>query len=204
MKIPALVLLFNLMACGQASNPRAKAVADAVARGDKALAAGQPKQAGAAWSLLQLFEPNHADAKKKIDALPPGSGGGNYSRTQAEISFMMSVVRSMDTAKDLCGFPEPTPDSDVANMRMISDPRMLPNLEASPFSAQSGACAGQAAFIFLAKPALSMAEIRQIYGKPQTERKDADGSEVFTYGRLRILGAKDGQAAGVLMRPSIR
>lgn len=117
---------------------------------------------------------------------------------------MMDVVRGMDTNKDLCGFPEATPDMDLATIRMISDARLLPNLEASPFSAESGKCAGSAAFIFLAKPVLSMAEVRQAYGKPQAERKDADGSEVLTYGRVRILGAKDGQAVGVLLRPSNR
>lgn len=76
MKALMVLLTFSLIACGQMGNPRAKALADAVARGDKALAAGQPRQASAAWSLLLLFEPNHAEAKKKSDALPPGSGGG--------------------------------------------------------------------------------------------------------------------------------
>jgi hypothetical protein len=70
--------------------------------------------------------------------------------------------------------------------------------------AQSGKCAGFGAFIFLAKPLLSMVEVRQAYGKPQIESKDADGSEVLTYGRFRVLGAKDGKAAYVLMQPSKR
>ncbi|MBI5280720.1 MAG: hypothetical protein HY858_03485 [Candidatus Solibacter usitatus] len=204
MKTLMVLLTISLAACGQTGNPRAKALADAVARGDKALAAGQPRQASAAWSLLLLFEPNHAEVKKKLDALPPGSEGGNFSRTQAEIGFMMAAIREMDTGKDLCGFPEATPDMDLATIRMISDARLLPNLESSPFSVQSGGCAGSGAFIFLAKPLLSMAEVRQAYGKPQAERKDADGSEVLTYGRVRILGAKDGQATLVLLRPSNR
>jgi hypothetical protein len=204
MKTLTAFLTFSLIACGQAGNPRAKALADAVARGDKALATGQPRQASAAWSLILLFEPNHAEVKKKLDALPPGSGGGNFSLTQAEIDFMTAAIGGMDTDKDLCGFPEATPDMDLATIRMISDARLLPNLQASPFSAQSGKCAGSGAFIFIAKPLLSMAEVRQAYGKPQAERKDADGSEVLTYGRIRILGAKDGQAALVLLRPSNR
>ena len=62
--------------------------------------------------------------------------------------------------------------------------------------------AGKGAFIFLSKPLLSMADVRQAYGKPQTERKDSDGSEVLTYGRFRILGAKDGNSAYVLMQPA--
>ena len=117
---------------------------------------------------------------------------------------MMAAVRSMDTAKDLCGFPEATPAMDLATIRMISDARLQPNLEASPFSAQSGNCAGSGVFIFLAKPLLSIAEVRRAYGKPQTERRDADGSEVLTYGRFTIVGAKDGQAAVVFLRRSNR
>ena len=166
------------------------------------LAASQPRQASAAWSLLLQYEPNHAEAKKKIDALPPGSGGGNFSRTNAENGFLQGAIGSMNTAEDLCGFPTATPDIDLVTLRMISAERLLPNLEASPFSVQSGKCAGSGAFIFLAKPLLSMADVRQAYGKPQTERKDADGSEVLTYGRFRVLGAKDGTASYVLLQPS--
>lgn len=204
MKALMVLLAFSLTACGQTGNPRTKALADAVARGDKALAAGQPRQASAVWSLLLLFEPNHAEVKKKIDTLPPGSGGGNFSRTPAEIEFMSAAIGSMDTAEDLCGFPEATPEMDLVAVRMISDSRLLPNLEALQFSVQSGKCAGSGAFIFLAKPLLLMAEVRQAYGKPQAERKAADGSEVLTYGRLRILGAKGGNAGLVLLRPSNR
>jgi hypothetical protein len=205
MKPLLLALTFSLIACGQTANSRAKALADALVRGDKALAAGQPKQASAAWSLLLLFEPNHAGAKKKIDALPPGSGGDSFHRTTAEIGFLTGAIGSMDTAEDLCGFPTATPDSDLANLRMISDERLLPNLESSPVGpAHSGTCAGSSAFIFLAKPLLSIVEVRQAYGKPQLERKDADGSEVLTYGRFRVLGAKDGKAAYVLLQAAKR
>jgi hypothetical protein len=117
MKTVIVLLSFSLVACGQTGNPRAKALADAVARGDKALAAGQPKQASAAWSLLLLYEPNRADVQKKIDALPPGSGSGNFSRTNAEIEFLSSAIGSiLKTTEDLCGFP-PTPDIDLAYLR---------------------------------------------------------------------------------------
>jgi hypothetical protein len=115
---------------------------------------------------------------------------------------MRSAISGLRSVEDLCGFPTTTPEMDLVALRMISDARLLPNLEASPFSTQSSKCGGFGAFIFLAKPLLSMAEVRQVYGKPQTERKDADGSEVLTYGRFRILGAKDGQAALVVFPPS--
>ena len=205
MKTLTVLLSFTLVACGETGNPRAKALADALARGDKALAAGHPKQASAAWSLLLLYEPNQAEAKKKIDALPPGAGGGNFSRTNAEIGFLTGAIGSMNTAEVLCGFPAATADIDLANLRMISDERLLPNLESSPVGpARSGKCAGSGAFIFLAKPLLSMVEVRQAYGKPQIEEKDAHGAEVLTYGRFRILGAKDGKAAYVLLAASNR
>ncbi len=167
MKTLVAILTFSLMACGQMGNPRTKAIAEVVARGDKALVAGQPRQAGAAWSLLRLFEPNHAEAGKKIDALPPGSEGGNFRRTQAEIDFMSAAIGAMDTAQDTCGFPEATPDMDLVTLRMISDARLLPNLEASQFSVQNGKCAGSGAFVFLAKPLLSMVEVRQSYGREE-------------------------------------
>jgi hypothetical protein len=40
MKLLVVLFTFSLIACGQTGNPRGKAVADAVARGDKALTDG--------------------------------------------------------------------------------------------------------------------------------------------------------------------
>jgi hypothetical protein len=97
------------------------------------LFASQPKQASAAWSLLQLSEPNHAEARKKIDARFHG------------------------------------------------------------------------AFIFPAKPTLSMPEVKQAYGNRRPKERMLMCRRLLAYlwAAAQNSGASDGQAAGVLMRRAI-
>ena len=204
MKTLIVLLSFGLVARGQTGNPRAKALSDALARGDKALAAGQRKQASAAWNLLLLFEPNHVEAKKRIDSVPTEPRGDILP---AEFDVMRSaVLRGIQSPEDLCGFPTTRSDFDLVNLRMISDSRLLPNLETSPGPIQSEQCANSNSdvFVFLARPDLSMAEVRRAYGKPQAEKKDTDGSEVLTYARFRVFGGTAGKAAYVLLQASKR
>lgn len=190
--LPALaVVLLSSTACAQA-NPRAKALADAVARGDKALAGGDSKQAGAAWSIVLAFEPNHPEAKKKIDTLP----GEGFSLLEPERVILMSVLNSAKP-EDWCGFPMPTPAMDLVAIQMISDLKLLPSLRSTSFSTSE--CSG-GSYVFLGKPSLTASEVKAKYGKPQSERKDADG-EVMTYGRFRVIADKDGHVFGVLFPP---
>ncbi|MCC6294232.1 MAG: hypothetical protein IT164_16405 [Bryobacterales bacterium] len=181
-------------ACAQYT--RSKALAAVVARGDRELAAGREEQARAAWSAVLAFEPSHQDARKKLDALKPAS----FSLAAAETGIILDALRQT-SASDWCGFPAPTPDTDLVNVRMLADQRLLPSLRATSWGAQSGPCAGTGAFGFLAAPLLTITEVRQAYGKPQAERKDSDGSETLTYDRFRVLGAKDGKTVLVIFPP---
>ena len=51
-----------------------------------------------------------------------------------------------------------------------------------------------------ARRKLIMNDVRQRYGTPQTERKEAWG-EILTYGRFRVVGGKEGAAEIVLFPP---
>jgi len=84
---------------------------------------------------------------------------------------------------------------------MLADEQLLPSLRTTTWSAKSGLCSGSVSFVFLAKPRLSMADVREKYGQPQAERKNANGSETLTYGRFRVLGAKDGRSVLVIFPP---
>lgn len=181
-------------ACAQ--DTRSKALAAVVERGDKEMAAGRQPQAREAWRLVLAFAPDHQDARKKLDALTPEG----FSVTAAEQGIMLDAI-GQSSASDWCGFPAPTPDTDLVNLRMLADQRLLPSLRTTSWAAQSGPCAGTGAFGFLAAPLLTITEVRQAYGKPQAERKDSNGSETLTYGRFRVLGAKNGKAVMVIFPP---
>ena len=55
--------------------------------------------------------------------------------------------------------------------------------------------------MFVARPAMTMAELRQVYGQPQVATKKDDGADVFTYGVLRMVGTKEGAIQSVVLVP---
>jgi hypothetical protein len=117
-----------------------------------------------------------------------------------EQAFVLEGLRQT-SSQDWCGFPNSTPKMDLVNLKMLADVRLLPSLRTTSWRAQTGSCAGTGSFVFLAKPRVSMADVRQKYGQPQSERRDVSGSETLTYGRFRVMGGKDGQAVLVIFPP---
>ena len=113
--VAGVSILVPSLACAQVrADPRKDALDAAVARGDQAIANGQKEQASAAWSLVLAFEPSHAEAKKKIDALP----GAGFSASSEETAFASSAIGKTGSA-DWCGFPEPMPAMELVAIRML-------------------------------------------------------------------------------------
>jgi len=175
---------------------RMKAQAALVARGAKALADGQTEQARAAWTLAVAFEPDDVEAREKLGGVPPAM----FSLTEQERTFMSETVAKSDSG-DWCTFPEPTPRMEVVALTMLADARLLPNLRVTNLSFSRAGCDTQGIFMFVARPAMTMAELRQVYGQPQVATKKDDGAEVFTYGVLRMVGTREGAIQSVVLVP---
>ncbi len=171
---------------------RIKALAALVARGTKALADGQTEQA----TLAVAFEPDDMDARQKLGGIPPTM----FSLTEQERAFMTETVSRSD-AGDWCMFPEPTPRMEIAALKMFADARLLPSLRVTNLSFSRAGCEPQGVFIFMARPTMTMAELRQIYGPPQETAKKDDGADVFTYGALRMVGTKEGRIQSIVLAP---
>ncbi|MBI4624203.1 MAG: hypothetical protein HY736_13430 [Verrucomicrobia bacterium] len=188
------ILTFPIAACAQSE--RARLLDAVVARGAQSAKDGKTEQARAAWSLALYFEPAHEGAKKQLEALP----GAAFSLTAEETEFSFGMLRKSDTSL-WCGFPPSTPQMEIVDLKMISDVRLLPNLRSTSMSLRIKDCDVPGVFLFLAQPSLSIAEVRKAYGEPRQTKKDDNGSEVLTYGRFKIVGAKDGSCLGVVFPP---
>jgi hypothetical protein len=192
----ATALVLTLASAQGGGAERQKLLDTIVARGDKAMAEGNTEQARAAWSLVLAFDPAHTSAKKKLSGLP--GGGGNFVLSSEEQVVSRNVI-SNSWGDEWCDFPTPTPTMESVDLRMLSDTRLLPKLNstrlgpACKVSTAPGSTA-PGVYLFLAKPALSIAEVRQVYGQPQSEKKhgNGEGFESLTYGRFRISLARMG------------
>jgi hypothetical protein len=174
-----------------------KAALDAiVARGDKALADGNVEQARAALTLAAAIDPGDASVRGKLEALRPSM----FALTEEERAFMTETIGRSD-AGDWCTFPEPTPRMEVIALRMLSDARLLPSLRVTNLSFRREGCTFQGVFIFMVRPAMSIAEVRQTYGAPQQEATKDGGGPVLTYGPIRMVGTKDGAIQSVVLTP---
>ncbi|MGB7219124.1 MAG: hypothetical protein WBD07_09985 [Vicinamibacterales bacterium] len=175
---------------------RQRAVDAVVARGVKALADGQPEQARATWTLALAFEPGHAEARKQLDALRPAM----FALNEEERAFVGETAGKSDSG-DWCVFPEHTPEMEVVMLRMLADVRLLPNLRVTNLSFRRAGCDTPGVFIFVARSALSIAQVRQVYGQPQLASTKDNGAEVLTYGHLRIVGTKEGAILSIVLAP---
>jgi hypothetical protein len=175
---------------------RMKALAALVARGAKALADGQTEQARAAWTLAVAFAPDDVEAREKLGGVPPAM----FSLTEQERAFMSETVGKSDSG-DWCTFPEPTPRMEVIALKILADTRLLPNLRVTNLSFSRAGCDSQGVFMFVARPDMTMAELRQAYGEPQVATKKDGAVDVFTYGPLRFVGTREGTIQSVVLTP---
>ena len=91
---------------------------------------------------------------------------------------------------------------ELVNLRMLADTRLLPSLHSNGLGIACKGSVTSGAFLFLAKPGLSITEVRQVYGQPQSAKLHGNGQgfEALTYGRFRILFGKDGSAVAVVFK----
>jgi hypothetical protein len=123
-----------------------------------------------------------AQARSKIDSL---------GIRPAEV---FSLGKSDDSSPlllplDFHGFPKRTRESDLVNLRMLLDDRLVGDVY------YTGVKPGVKGFVFASKPRLRMDEIRRTYGAPAIEQSTVNGREVLTYGMFRIFGDASGRVA---------
>jgi hypothetical protein len=164
-----------------------------VARGNQLLRAGQFDQASTALRVARLFDPTHARVNEGIADLPKDI---IVSLTSAEREMAHEASSGIEP-QDVCGFPDLTPEMELINLRMLTDRRLVPSFRVSSLTFAEGPCSGTVSML-LARPALSVDEVRLLFGPPQSERKRPAG-EVLTYGRIRVVGGSEGPANVVLL-----
>jgi hypothetical protein len=199
----AITLLLSLVACressktaketGTPSSPYQQAVAMVVARGDSMVASGDTANARATWAILVGLDSANAEARKRLDAV----GSRLVSVSTDEARWVAQLMPQMNV-DHWCAFPARSPENDLLNMKMMGDAQLLPTFRTVGLRAPSGVCDDKDAFLPLAAPTLTIAELRERYGAPTAEVKNADGSVVLTYGRFRMFGDKQGKLIAVV------
>ena len=92
-------------------------------------------------------------------------------------------------------WPDPTPETEPVELRMLLDKQLAGDLHYADFRAE-----GVWGLVFTAKPALTVSEVKVRYGKPSAEKKGEDGSVLLTYGRFRLAADKSGNVAGIFFQ----
>lgn len=198
--------ILSLVACGQRerrtapgdqaspASARDRALSAAIARGDSVLAAHDTNEARMVFRVITAFDSANVEARKRFTPLP--DRGMVISDEEARRSNRVALAMP---SEHWCNFPPRSDSSDVINIAMLSDVRLLPSLRSAGLRAQSGKCRGMDAFLMLGQPTATIAEVRERYGAPQAEVRNPDGTVVVTYGRFRIFGDKDGSVIAVVL-----
>lgn len=169
-----------------------KLVATLVARGDAAQAKDK-NAAYLAYSFAARYAPDDDSLKDKIKALGPQG----LLLTQAEIDRSQRAIRQAFD-EDLVEWPDPAPQVDGLELRILTDRRLVGNLRHTKLGLK-----GATVNVFLSQPTLTVAQARSVLGKPSAERKTRRGSAVLTYGRLRLIGGSSNIIALVVFHPDL-
>jgi hypothetical protein len=82
---------------------------------------------------------------------------------------------------------------EITNLQMLLDERLVGDLRYSSLVGKGEKNESAfGVFLFLHKPSLSIEQVLQTYGEPQSRHSD----NILTYGRLRIIGEKTDELAG--------
>jgi hypothetical protein len=173
---------------------RVKLVNQLVARGD-ALRGPSKESARAAYLLARTFAGGDEGDKavtrlieEKIAAL-----GSQTKNLLGQMGRMQEAFDAVEDTSDFSNFPKRMAASDLVNLRMLLDDRLIPDPLFTEIQVPGVRCN-----LILAKPNVSMAQIRETYGPPSAERTMKKGGQILTYGMFRIFGDLAGRAATVV------
>lgn len=167
----------------RANMDRSQLIAQMFKRGDEAMVKGAVPRA---YAFAAFFVP---DEDPELKAKLP------IFRLKALLEPFSSIDGMADLAR---GFTEPTEQTDIINLRMLLDERIVGDLSYS-----EGVNTPSRILIFQAqKLPIAIDIVKQDYGTPTSEEKRPDGRLRLTYGRVRVFADPAGQISGALFAPT--
>lgn len=204
---------------------KAAMVSTLVQRGDQALSQNQQAVAWWCFRFASWYSPGDPGITTRFESLPnywkrPLSLDEAMTLLQPSVSRLTAATAVTETTGSPLGtglneafsIPAVSDDltTDVLNLRMLLDTRLAGSLRCEMFSEQvregrdrqrQQVVVSDPPIWFLTTSSINLDEVRQRYGPPSTNKKYERGAEVFTYGRVRLIGDKQGQILLVLFKP---
>jgi len=172
---------------GKADNrsERGKLIADLVTRGDE-LAKQDKSLASWAYWFACFYDPTNIELAAKAK---PGINLG-----EEQIGRVVSVIEK--SASDAyVDWPKPTPETDIIELRILLNPKLVGNLQCGDFRPETGG----GAKIFVSRPSMKLEKASEEYGESSSKHVlPKYALTIITYGRVRLLADKAGEIFAVL------
>lgn len=166
------------------SNERDRLIWALVTMGDEASAKDR-REGQWAYDFALFYAPKDEGIAARLKSI----GGRHFSASNAEIDQVSNAVRQV-LLQDFRSWPQPTPEMDLVELRMLLDQRLVGALRytRSPEIPSTR--------IFVSRPTLTVGEVQNAFGTP-SEEKSRQGRSILTYGRIRLYAADTGSVQGV-------
>ncbi len=182
---------------------RAEGLAALIATAEAADEDGDAMLAGRAFRLASYFEPENEELVQKgsnIPQLRPGEDG--MERIQFMADRMREIMNNTSAAEDLAPWEAATGDDvETREVGLLLDEQLVGDLD---FKVSELTVEGQEPFklgMFFFTPELDMDQVLARHGEPTAKTEHDTGAVTYTYGRFRVVGTSEGQAAHVLFLP---
>lgn len=173
---------------------RVKLARQLVAKGD-GLRDKNKESARAAYQLARHFVGGDTGDKSVVKPIEDKivALGGQTLNLLGQAGRMQEAFDAVESTADFTNFPKRNVGSDIVNLRMLLDQKLVPDPLFTKLQVPGVLCN-----LILAKPDLTMSQIREAYGASTTERLMKNGGLILTYGMFRIFGDKGGRAVTVV------
>lgn len=163
---------------------------------------GTRQTAYSAYRFAAFYAPQDKQIQAKYEEarkMPVGI----VANVQETRDFLANWVRH----EDFRDFPASTAETDLLNLEMLNDERLVGDLSYSVYSvsqrtlfatyppADAGESNGEQVCVFTSAPNYSVAEVRKTYGETSVQGTNPN---ILTYGRFRLIATDSGQVRVVL------
>jgi len=187
------------------STPREELVWQLVERGDQLLSTNK-KHAYYAYAFAAVYAPDEPSVTERAKEKGVDYSDGFFPPDTVEAGDMLRGIQAAKAVppESLTDWPDTTPTMEITELRILVERRLVGDLNVGSASQQTPFGQGGNAYVFTAKPELTISEVLAQFGEPTADTRVEKG-RFLTYGRIRIVaGASSDKVEYVLYTPKVR
>lgn len=174
---------------------RDKLVARLIAKGDEFATKDDYVSvdgAQACYSLAIVYSPDDRNLAKKYERFSTRLPSIDRDMKQRVTDLVQNVKL------DYSGWAKPSAEMERTELRILVDGQLLRDLKRGSLTMNGQ----KSPSFFYSKPWMTLSQVRQAYGEPQSERKLEGGGRAAWYGRILIIVDEGDKYMGVFYSPT--